>query len=419
MNVHEYARYLATHPAELARRIGFPDFKDDLQGEWARMLLDEQGGDQTLQAHRGSFKTTTLEVGIALYMIFHDDRNIIFLRKTDTDVSEVIKGVARILQTPLFRQMYAELTNGYDIQMTRCTASEIGTNVYSAPRGAAQLLGIGIGGSLTGKHADLVITDDIVNIKDRLSAAERERTKLTYMELQNVRNRGGRLFNTGTPWHKDDAFSIMPKAKRWDCYSTGLIDAAKLEQLRQSMTPSLFAANYELKHIAAENALFTDSARFTSDTNALRDGIAHIDAAYGGEDYTALTIGKRHGETLYLYGRLWRSHVDTVLDTALHDAARLMCSPVYCETNGDKGYLGKEIQRRGYQTHLYRETANKYTKISTYLRKWWKNIVWLEGTDDDYLAQIMDYNEQAAHDDAPDSAACVCRALDRGQLTIL
>jgi hypothetical protein len=56
---------------------------------------------------------------------------------------------------------------------------------------------------------------------------------------------------------------------------------------------------------------------------------------------------------------------------------------------------------------------NKYVKISTFLRKWWKNVVFLSGTDPEYIAQIMDYTEDAEHDDAPDSAACVCRILDR------
>ena len=60
-----------------------------------------------------------------------------------------------------------------------------------------------------------------------------------------------------------------------------------------------------------------------------------------------------------------------------------------------------------------RGATNKYLKISTYLKKWWGNIVFLEGTDRDYIAQIMDYTEDAEHDDAPDSAACCCRILDR------
>ena len=55
---------------------------------------------------------------------------------------------------------------------------------------------------------------------------------------------------------------------------------------------------------------------------------------------------------------------------------------------------------------------NKYVKISSYRRKWWGNIVFLEGTDRAYINQIMDYTEDAEHDDAPDSAASMCRLLD-------
>ena len=152
---------------------------------------------------------------------------------------------------------------------------------------------------------------------------------------------------------------------------------------------------------------------FFDDPLLLRDGIAHIDAAYGGEDYTALTCGRRIGGTVYLYGKLWRAHVDTVLDKALAECDRLRCQPIYMETNGDKGYLGREIKRRGYTTRPYPENMNKYSKIATFLRKWWGNVVFLHGTDPAYIAQIMDYNDQAEHDDAPDSAACICRVLDR------
>ena len=62
---------------------------------------------------------------------------------------------------------------------------------------------------------------------------------------------------------------------------------------------------------------------------------------------------------------------------------------------------------------MYQEHQNKYLKISTLLRKWWGNVVFLSGTDPEYIAQIMDYTEEAEHDDAPDSAACICRVLDR------
>lgn len=411
MTDREKARWFIVNPAALGRALGYNDFRDDLHGDWIKTMLTARD-DMTLQAHRGSYKTTCLCVVIALIMIWHPEQNIIFLRKTDSDVAEVIKAVDRILNEDIIRDIYNALT-GAELTVTKATTAEITTNIYSAPRGAAQLQGIGIGGSLTGKHADIIITDDIVNLKDRISRAERERTKSVYMELQNIKNPGGRIINTGTPWHKDDAFSLMPEPMKYDYKTTGMLSDKQIQDLRRSMSPSLFAANYELRHIAIENALFITPPTFTTDADRLRDGIAHIDAAYGGEDFTAFTCGRRQGDTIYMYGRMWHGHVDTVLDKIIADCQRLRCAPIMCESNADKNFLAKEIMRKGYKVRAYAERENKYLKIAEYLRKWWNNIVWLEGTDRDYIAQIMDYTEDAEHDDAPDSAACVCRYFDR------
>lgn len=424
MTPQEKARHLIRHPAELGRALGYKDFTE-LHDKWIREMISARQ-DMTLQAHRGSYKTTCLCEAIALMMLKERSKNIIFLRKTDGDVAEVVTNVDRILRDPVMQDIYRALT-GNTLEIVKSTNTELTTSAYNAPRGSAQLLGIGIGGSLTGKHADVIITDDIVNLKDRLSRAERDRTKAIYQELMNVKNRGGRMINSGTPWHPDDCFSLMPEAEKYDCYTTGLLTQEQIEALRRSMAPSLFAANYELRHIATENALFTTPPMFITDAMAadvlknknakaadlLRDGIAHIDAAYGGEDYTALTCGKRIGDTLYLYGRMWQRHVDTVLDAACADIGRLMCGPIYCEDNGDKGFLAKEIKRQGMRAIPYHEKENKYLKISSFLRKWWPNIVWLAGTDRAYLDQITSYTEDAEHDDAPDSAACVCRMFDR------
>ncbi len=401
-------RFLIERPAEYGQMLGYTKLTG-LHNRWIRDMLLGQG-DRALQGHRGSYKTTALGVALTEQLMLRGRENVMFIRKTDDDVKEVIAQVARNLKNPVSRQLYRELT-GRALEVS-ATATTITTSAYAGVSGAAQLLGIGTQSSITGKHADKIFTDDIVNLQDRRSRAERERIKAFYAELQNIRNPGGRIYNTGTPWHKDDAFSVMPDAVRFDCYHTGLLTGEQIEDLRDSMPPSLFAANYELQHIAAENALFTAPPRFTDDANMLRDGVAHIDAAYDGEDYTAMTCGKRRGDTLYFYGRLWRSHVDVILDAALAECKRLMCEPVYSEKNADKAFLAKEIHARGFRSGVYSESENKYIKISTYLRKWWKNIVWLKGTDQDYIDQIMDYTEDAEHDDAPDSAACMCRYFD-------
>jgi len=402
--------FLVKHPEQFGRMVGFTKLTD-LHGGWMRKMITGEG-DMTLQGHRGSYKTTCLSIVLAILIIVFPNKRLLFARKTDDDVKEIINQTRKILQNPKTVYLIAQIY-GVTLKLTTDNAMEINTNLTTDTKGTSQLVGMGIGGSMTGKHFDRIFTDDIVNLKDRKSKAERERTKLVYQELLNIINRGGRMINTGTPWHKEDAFCLMPAAEKWDCYSTGLMSKEEIEEKRRSMAPSLFAANYELVHIAAEDALFKDAPKFFSDPGMLRDGLAHIDAAYGGEDYTAFTCGKRVGDKLYMYGRMWHGHADTVLDYCVSRAKELMCGPVWCEKNADKGYLAQQIKSLGIPAYPYTEKENKYVKISTFLRKWWGSIEWLEGTDQEYLNQILSYTEDAEHDDAPDSAACVCRILDR------
>ena len=408
-------RWMRENPCQVGKWCGFDLLREDLHNVWMRSMIDGEG-DMTLLAHRGSYKTTCLSIALAIITATDPMRNLIFMRKSEDDVKEIIGQVRKIIQHESFRYLTGKAYGDEygPVTLKQASSTSITTDVYAAAKGAAQLLGIGTSGSITGKHADIVITDDIVNTDDRVSKAERERIIRVYDELQNIRNPGGRIINTGTPWHPEDAISQrMPNVQRFDCYTTGLLTPEKIEQLRQSMEPSLFAANYELQHIASGNALFSTRPPMTADEALIHNGIAHIDAAYGGEDYTAFTCGKRDGDTIYLYGKMWQKHVDTVLDAILTDCDRLMCQPIHVENNADKGYLFRELRRRGYSSHVYPEKMNKYYKISTFLRKWWGNVVFLDGTDPAYINMIMDYNEEAAHDDAPDSAACICRALDR------
>ena len=290
------------------------------------------------------------------------------------------------------------------------SATEINTNLTTDIRGTSQLVGMGCGSSITGKHFDRIFTDDIVNVNDRVSKAERDRTKLVYQELQNIKNRDGRIFNTGTPWHKDDCFAIMPEAEKFDCYSTGLISDEQLEVIKKSMTRSLFAANYELRHIAAEDVIF-QNPQTGADPSLVEQGECHIDAAYGGEDFSAFTIVKKQGNIFYVYGRLWQKNIDDCLDEIQRLRAQFNAGKIYCEDNGDKGYLAKELRNRGERAIIYHENMNKFIKITTYLKAEWENVKFVAGTDKAFIDQICDYNENAEHDDAPDSLASQIRRL--------
>lgn len=411
MTKEQAIRFLRDKPYKFGHMLGFRDLTE-LSNEWIIKMVRSKE-DESLAACRGTYKTTCVSISLALTIILLPRMRTLFMRKTDDDVKEIIKQTAKILKDA-HTQYFVQTIYGISLNLTVESAFEISTNLVTDTKGTAQLVGIGSGGSLTGKHFDRVFTDDIINLKDRISRAERERTKLIYQELQNVKNRGGRIFNTLTIWHKEDASNLMPNMIRYDCHHPKvqeIISDEELAKIRSSMTASLFACNYELKIIADENLLFSERP-IGADQSNITGAICHIDSAYGGEDYTAFTAMNYKDGQFYIYGRCWRKHIESCYADILADYQRFMLGKCWNETNADKGMIARDLKRKyGMRMVTYHESMNKHIKISTYLKAIWENVIFIDGTDDEYINQILDYNEDAEHDDCPDSAASLARKL--------
>lgn len=408
------ATLIAKHPVRLAHELGYDLLREGLHDRWINEMVFGTG-DMTLQSHRGSYKTTCVEVALWLILLTRPDLTVGFQRKGENDVAEVLAAVRRMVEHPLTQEI-AQSIYSQPLKLTTASSTAISTSLACNVSGSPQLTGIGIGGSLTGKHWDIIFTDDIVTLRDRVSRAERERTKQIYRELQNVKNRGGRIINTGTPWHKDDAFTIMPPAEKWPWDTTGLVSVDAATELKASMTHSLFAANYELRHVAEEGVVFEGDCKTFKDESLLYDGIMHVDAAYGGSDGTAITCIKWVDDKAYVHGELYReTHVDKCMARILELHRELRLGTVYMEKNADKGYVADKLDGYGLPVHTYSETANKFIKIATYGRGTWSKLSRLESVREasvDYWNEVMDFTEGAEHDDAPDSLSCAIRLHD-------
>ena len=415
MTKNEILDLLWERPIETAGWVGYKEMVTDLHNGWLRSFLYNDK-DQTLLAHRNSYKTTTIALFLAIHTIIKPNEDILFFRKTDTDTMEVIRTTQKILETGAFHKI-GNVIYGRNYHLTTKSTNSIMTDLKTSINGSPQVLGLGIGTSITGKHSPIIVTDDIVNREDRTSRAEREKTKRAYQELENIKSPDGRFINTGTIWHSEDAISeLMPNKKIFTVYETGILSEKEIKERKRKMTPALFAANYELRAISDEERIF-EEPHILEDTEENRkqifDGLGHIDAAYDGEDYTAYTVMKKRLDGTYIaFGKMWRKHVDDVLPTikALHEYYR--AGTITAETNGDKGYLIKELNKEGFLAVGYAEKMNKFLKIATYLKKNWNNIFWLADTDKKYLEQITEYTENAEHDDAPDSAASLIRRIE-------
>lgn len=402
--------FLLNRPVEFAKMLGFTKLKA-IHNRWIIEMVRGRT-DKTLQASRGTYKTTCASIALSIIIILLPNKRTLFMRKTDNDVKELIKQVQKIL-TDEHTRYFVNCIYGVNLALTVASATEISTNLTTDIKGTSQLVGIGMGSSLTGKHFDYIFTDDIVNIYDRISKAERERTKIVYQELQNVKNRDGKIFNTGTPWHEDDAFTIMPDPEKYDCYNPEIqeiMTTEELEQIKENMTPSLFAANYELRFVASEDLIF-EQPKTGAENSMCEQGTMQVDSAFYGADYTAWSVMRKVGDKYYCYGKMRRKHIDDCYADILADYERFMCGKLYNEDNADKGLVAKEMRRLGMKVVTYHEDMNKHLKIVTHLKSIWKDCIFVDGTDKEFIQQICDYTEEAEHDDAPDSLASLARVM--------
>jgi hypothetical protein len=253
----------------------------ELHSRWINYMWNDGNVDLSLQAHRGSYKTTAIcAVGAVYWLLFHPNDRIAIVRKTFTDAADVVSTIAQMMSLPDIRNLFAFAHR----EPYHFTIKKYGKLTFSfkktiTPEGSITAHGLDLG--LTGKHYDKIICDDIITLKDRVSKAERDKTKNIIREIRtNIIDPGKSVIWIGTPWHKNDAWTILPEPLKYGIWDCGILTNEEILRKKKSTTPSLWAANYELKHIADDNLLFKDARYgrwdFGKNKNALIKAITAI-----------------------------------------------------------------------------------------------------------------------------------------------
>jgi hypothetical protein len=401
---------LIKHPHKLGNFIGFTKLTD-IHSQWIKSYWMNKS-DYILQAHRNAYKTTSVIItGYIWYSLLYPDDTVLLIREESTNAENTVITISNLLKTKEMKYIYNQLYGIEDFKLVKDNRNSIVLPTKTKVTIEGSLDCIGIGGSLTGRHYKKVVGDDIVTIKDRLSKAKREESKNVIRELENIKTADGTLSISGTPWHKDDAFSILPQA---DSYPLGSIDIPdltekKINDIRQRTTSSLFAANYLLKHISDEDRIFPD-AKFKKwdKTMACR---AWLDPAYSGKDTTALTLMYFEGKDMIVRGYAWRQDVTELYQKIADICNMFNCGTLFIESNGDHGLSAKDIEKIYPSVRAIREKENKHNKIISYAKKNWPEIYFANDCNEDYLNQIIDYEEGEHPDDAPDSLASLIRQI--------
>ena len=134
------AELLIHNPIAFGHAVGF-DKLGTLHNAWIQDMV-RGSEDKTLQAHRGSYKTTCVSIALAEIIVLLPNLKTLFMRKTDADVKEVVRQVRNLLLSP-YMEALCEKIHGKPLILTTVSATEISTNLASDNKGTSQLVACG------------------------------------------------------------------------------------------------------------------------------------------------------------------------------------------------------------------------------------------------------------------------------------
>ena len=407
---------------ELIRRnpeiLGLLAGKDKLtplHGEWMLYLLDSPE-ERALQAHRGSYKTTAVvEIGAIWYLMFHPNARIGIVCKSYTAAAERVRNISNIMMLPEISSLL-EFAWGDKWKFTTRREGKLEVSVKKTKTKEPSIMAFGIESAVTGYHVDVALFDDVVDLKDRVSVAEREKTKYVLQEFRaNIIDPGGLLAHIGTPWDKHDAWEILPTPKKYPVSITNLLSKEEEAEKQKKTTPLLYAINYKLEFENEDDMLFRDP-RMGKWHDDLTRVTAHVDAAFDGDNYCALTImGVMPDGKLNAVGFVFEGNIKVWFDKLAEKVVRYGAKTIHMEDNADKGYSTDILKTNDIvkDNHIwiesYHESMQKDVKIATYAAEVWQDIEWSVDSMPEYLEQCTDWRPKMEPDDAPDSLASLCR----------
>lgn len=357
-------------------------------------------------------------VGIVRWFLLQPNDRIALIRKSFNDACTVVSAVRQAMELPQIKELF-KFAHGFYPKAMTAKDGKLRYNFKTTITPEVSLTAHGIDSSLTGMHYDKIICDDIITLKDRISRAERIKTKEMVNEIAtNIIDPHKGSIWVGTPWHRDDAWNEINSfcdIAQYPLSKYNFLGEGAAEKKKATTTPFLYAANYELEIGKDENSLFVDP-RYSQNWNFFKRGYAHVDGAYDGDHYCAFTIlspldnaEMPFSKSLQGIGWAYPGNVKDWVSFIIKTCKQYKVQYIFCETNPDKGYLASQLREGGLRVKTYAETENKHVKISTNLYEYWEKILWSPNTDPEYMNQILDYREGSEPDDAPDSCASLLR----------
>jgi len=425
--------------------LGYKDLGPEHQ-EWCWDLeyMLKEGINLSLSlAPRITYKTTVRTKGYALWRLTKNpDLRILLL----SDLADNSKGFLREAKIHCERNERFRYYFG-DWVSEKWSESEIVIKPRKSKYSEGSLTAKGLDSTITSKHYDIIIGDDLVVRKDRESEATRKMKIERFKELPSLLTENGEIHLVGTRWHSDDLYhfiinklnkelkaenkpqyrvtcqSALNKDGESNFPSVYSVEDLKLKEILVGMV--VYACNYLNDPLAEGTQIFPIKDLKLFNYNKFEqeyinskkhiDFYGFIDPSLGGagSDYVCIIIAAvpKNGYVYILECKMVRIPPTRQISTIMDAQRRYKFKKFGIETNMFRGLLKKYIEEFSAKERSYiklykiNQTKNKQVRIEA-SEPMVKQYVYFR---DDYqlayplLMHQLENFPITTHDDGPDA----------------
>jgi len=283
-------------------------------------MLDHiiSGNRQLLLCMRGIGKSEVTRAYVTWYALNHPDERILIVSDTDGKAQSFLRAIKMHLESDTVKQYFGDVKGNpwTDHTLFFSTRKEI------FAEGTIQALGSG-SGSVTGRHFDLIVVDDLVSFDSTRSELKRERTKEWFLtSLLPTLMGTGSIISAGTRYHYVDIYATLINKLKYDTLilppiksdgtaqceflrpvkdvvdKDGRVIQEGLETIKYNLGAVIYALQYEndISLLLEGNIISHEWIQYWDVVPKLETTIIACDPAISksdGADYTAIIVGGR------------------------------------------------------------------------------------------------------------------------------
>jgi predicted phage terminase large subunit-like protein len=298
-DVNEFVRYCFEDP------LGKPLHQARVHCELQAFLTEHRHGLVELPRDHG--KSTQVCSRLVWELGRNPGLRIQIVCATEALAAERGRFVRRAIQSnEAVRRVFPTLNPGHPWSDTRLTVARPSDVI------GPSLTAVGVGSGSTGARADLLVCDDIVDVKAIASRADRDRVKDHFRNnLMNLLEPDGRFWGLCTPWHRDDLNAELKRGGTYPLFRRAVGDdlapvwperwpREALAARREEVGPVAFARGYRLVPLADNDVMIPAACvQFWTDSVEPDLVILSVDPAlstHARADRSALVVLARCGK---------------------------------------------------------------------------------------------------------------------------